>query len=263
MRDTNSVYNPIVCTNQAQFDTVPSHDGVNWRQSHRQHPSHGPGTRVGVVGGRSGSPGSSSPGSPRGRGLRQAGGEKNHHYGSRSPVSASNVADGTYSCSGRGVLRPHASRDGQVLTISVHPDSGGGARRGANTEYWSDRESRRRGRNNSRDRDSNNHGRHGGRKNQDDAGRENQGYEGDPPETPHDYGDDYATSEGSGDGGEDPRDRSRGSRRSGSARSDIQVFRKFRLKVQEIVNYFSTDWQRDDKDIRVAYCKQGEQCYKQ
>ena len=153
-----------------------------------------------------------------------------------------------------------------MLPSSVRPDSGGGARRSENTEYWSNRKSEGRSRDISRDRDSNYHGRHGGRKDQDEAGRENQGYEGDPPETPHDYRDyrdDYAASEGSGDGGEDPRDRSRGSRRSGSARSDIQVFRKFRLKVQEIVNYFSTDWQRDDKDIRVAYCKQGEQCYKQ
>ena len=37
----------------------------------------------------------------------------------------------------------------------------------------------------------------------------------------------------------------------------------FRLKVMNLVNYFSTPWQNDDEAVRSSYCKQVEQCYKQ
>ena len=37
----------------------------------------------------------------------------------------------------------------------------------------------------------------------------------------------------------------------------------FCLKIQELINYFSTNWVDDEEEIRSAYCKQIDQLYKQ
>merc|ERR1711873_201556 len=105
-----------------------------------------------------------------------------------------------------------------------------------------------------------NHGRRRSREDQRGAGREEGTNEDNPSEAYRNYRDDDPEDEGSEDGG-DPRDTSRGSRRSGSARSELQVLMNFRLKVINLVNYFSTPWELDEEAVRSAYCKQVEQCF--
>ena len=77
-----------------------------------------------------------------------------------------------------------------------------------------------------------------------------------------DYEDDPDRREGR-DGEDNGSNRSRSGRSVPSNRSEQQLIDVFRSKVQELANYFETDWQSDPEEIRNSFCRQVESLYKQ
>ena len=212
LRRFNSVYMPFEHSNQAQFHTVSTRNGGGFRYSEEKRSAYESSAPVSGGGERAGSPNSprsSGPGSSGGRGSRHRGRETFDIPGSRSVLQAPVVANEPNTGHGRRVSQFYARRNDPELRIPIRSDSGEGGRRGEYSESTRYRGSSGQGREGLRDRDTDQHGRRRGRRDREGTGREERTNEDHPSEAYRDYRDDDPEDEGSGDGGDDPRDRSK------------------------------------------------------